>query len=117
MFGPEFNMAHELAITLQYTIRVGNLSAPKEPDIDVSFEHVDVAECRIIYTRSRMTVMQELLNVVSAGAHELKPALCDHSQFTGMFVHPDLDRWISLNRTWKPHKLAHGNFISIQNSV
>src|SRR5262249_17083474 len=58
MFGPEFNMAHELAITLQHTIRVGNLSAPKEPDIDVSFEHVDVAECRITYTRSRMTVMQ-----------------------------------------------------------
>ena len=58
MVGPEFNMAHELAITLQYTMGIGNLCAPKEPDIDVSFEHIDVAECCISYTRSRMTVMQ-----------------------------------------------------------
>ncbi len=58
MFGPEFNMAHKLAIALQHTMWVGNLSAPKEPDIDVSFEHIDVAECRISYTRSRMPVMQ-----------------------------------------------------------
>jgi hypothetical protein len=109
MFGPEFNMAHELSITVQHTVRVGNLSAPEEPDIDVSCEHIDVAECRIIYTRSRMTVRQQLSNVVSAGAHDVKPALCDYSKLTGTFVHPNLDRWISLNRIWEPHKLAHGN--------
>src|SRR4029450_1303709 len=30
-----------------------------------------------------------------------------------MFLHPDLDRGISHNRSWKPHKLAHCNFISM----
>jgi len=58
MFGFEFNMAHELAITLQHSTGISNFGAPKEPDIDVSFEHIDVAECRISYTRSGMTVMQ-----------------------------------------------------------
>ena len=97
MFGPEFNMAHELASTFQDTMRISDLSAPKESDINVSFEHIDVAECGIIYASSRMSVMLYLSNIFSAGAHDLKPALCDHSQFTGMFVHPDVDPWISLN--------------------
>jgi hypothetical protein len=109
-------MAHELASALQNTMGISNLSATKEPDINVSFEHIDVAECRIIYARSRVTVMQYLSNVVSARAHDLKPALCDLYQLTGMFVHPVLDRWISLNRSWKPHQLAHGNFISRRGS-
>ena len=51
-------MAHELASALQNTMGIGNLGATKEPDIDVSFEYVDIAECRIIYARRRMTVMQ-----------------------------------------------------------
>jgi len=29
-----------------------------------------------------------------------------------MVTHPDLDSWISLDRTGKPQKLTHGNFIS-----
>ena len=58
MFGPEFNMAHKPGITLQNTMWVGYVSAPKEPEIDVSFERIDVAECGINYTRSRMPVMQ-----------------------------------------------------------
>ena len=110
-------MAHELASALQNTMRISNLSATKEPDIDVRFEYVDIAKCRIIYARSRMTVMQYLSNVVSAGAHDLKPALCDRSQLIGMFVHPGIDRWISLNRSWKPHQLGHGDFIDVGNEV
>src|SRR5262249_24841323 len=49
---------------------------------------------------------------VSAVAHHLKPALRDRPQFAGMLMHPDFDSWISLDRTGKPQKLAHGNFIS-----
>jgi|SRR6516164_10003349 len=110
-------MAHELASALQNTMGISNLSATKEPDIDVRFEYVDIAKCRIIYARSRMTVMQYLSNVVSASAHDLKPALCDLYQLTGMFVHPVLDRWISLNRSRKPHQLRHGDFIDVGNGV
>ena len=110
-------MAHELASALQNTMGIRNLSAPKESDVNVIFEHVDVAKCRITYTRSRVTVMQYLSNVVSACAHDLKPALCDFYQLTGMFVHPVLDRWISLNRSRKPHQLGHGDFIDVGNGV
>jgi len=51
-------MAHELAGPFQQAPRIGNLGAAKEPDIDVVFEGIDVAECRITYTRGRMAVMQ-----------------------------------------------------------
>ncbi len=56
--GPEFHMAHELAGAFQQTLRVGNLGATKEPDIDVGCERIDVTERRISYTRGRMTIMQ-----------------------------------------------------------
>jgi hypothetical protein len=54
-----------------------------------------------------MAVVQQLSNVVSAAAHDLKPAMSDRPQFTRMLLHPDLDRWISLDRTGEPQKLAH----------
>ena len=103
-------MAHELASTFQDAMRISDLGAPEEPNIHVSFERIDVAKRRVIYARSRVTVVQYLSNVVSAGAHDLKPALHDRAQFTGMFMHPGIDRWISLNRTWKPHQLGHGKY-------
>ena len=45
-------------------MRISDLSAPEESDINVSFEHIDVAECGIIYASSRMTVMQYLSNIL-----------------------------------------------------
>src|ERR1051325_4623866 len=103
-------MPHKPASSFQHTIRVRNLSAPKEPDINMIFEHVDVAERRIVDACSRMSVVQQLSNIFSARTHDLKPALRDRPQFTGMSVHRDIDRWISSNRCWKPHQLAHDHF-------
>ena len=51
-------MSHELSGTFQYPIEIGDLSASKEPHIDMSCEHVDVAESRIPYAGSRMSVVQ-----------------------------------------------------------
>ena len=51
-------MAHELASAFQQTRGIGNLRATKESDINVSFERIDIAECRISHTRSRMAIMQ-----------------------------------------------------------
>ena len=51
-------MSHELASAFQQAVRIGNLGATKEPDIDVSFEGIDIRECRITYTRGRMAIMQ-----------------------------------------------------------
>ena len=56
-------------------IRVGNFGATKEPDIDVRSEDVDVAKCRVLYTRSGMAVMHNLSHIVSTAPHRLKPAL------------------------------------------
>ena len=106
-------MAHELASAFQQALRIGNLGATKEPDIDVSLEGIDIGECRITYTRGRMAIVQQLSNIVSAVAHDLKPALRDRPQFTRMLMHPDLDSWISLDRTGEPQKLAHGDYAPI----
>ena len=46
-FGPDLHVAHEPAGAFQQVIRVGYLGATEEPDIDVSFERVDVGEYRI----------------------------------------------------------------------
>ena len=35
-------MAHELAGAYQQALGIGNLGATKEPDIDVSFEGIDI---------------------------------------------------------------------------
>src|SRR2546423_1599143 len=103
-FWHELHMAHERAGAFQQVIGIGNLGAPKKTDIDVSCEGIDIAERRIIYTRGRMTVMQQLSNIVSAVAHDFKPALRDRCQFISMLTHPDLNRWISLDRSGESKK-------------
>src|SRR5207253_11004471 len=57
-FRSEFHMAHELASAFQQALGIGNLGATKEPDINVSFEGIDIGECRITYARGRMAIMQ-----------------------------------------------------------
>ncbi len=41
--------------------------------------------------------MQQLPNVVSAGAHDLEPARRDRSQFARVVAHPEFDGWIALD--------------------
>ena len=56
-FRPEFHVAHEPAGTFQQAVRIGNLGATKESDVNVSLQGVDVGECRIRDTCGGMTVM------------------------------------------------------------
>src|SRR4030095_1325137 len=100
-------MSHVLTSAFQQTLWIGNLGTTKESNVDVSFKRIDIAECRVSDTRSRVPIMQYLSNVVSAGAHEIKPLLGDYSQFTRMVAHPDLDGWVSLDRSGKSEKLVH----------
>src|SRR5262245_27788104 len=100
-------MPHTLAGAFQKAFRISNLGTTKEPDIDVIFEGIDVAECRITYTGGRSVIMQQLSNIVPAVAHDFKPLLRDRPQFTGMLMHPELDCKISLGRSGKPHELIH----------
>jgi hypothetical protein len=50
-------MTHKLSSAFQQALRTSNLVATKETDIDMSFEGIDINECRITYARSRVTVM------------------------------------------------------------
>jgi len=102
MFRPELHVAHELASALQQPTRIRNLRAAKEAYIDVIPEGVDIGECRITDTRVRMAIVQQLSNIVSAIAHDLKPALRNRPQFTGVLTHPDFDSGISLHRAGEP---------------
>src|SRR5690606_12832350 len=77
--GPELHMAHELARAFQQAFRIGNLGTSKESDVDVSFEGVHVNEGGPAYAGSRMPIMQQLSNIVSASADDLEPVLRDRA--------------------------------------
>src|ERR1700720_1317198 len=110
-------MAHIPASAFQQAAWIGKLGAAKEPDIDVTCEGINVGECCISYTRCRMAIVQYLSNIVSAVAHDLKPALRDRPQLTRMLVHPDFDSWISLDRIGESHELIHMRDYSITSAV
>src|SRR5262245_10607122 len=88
-------------------MRIGNVSTSKEPDIHVRLESIDICKCRISDARRRVAIMQHLAHIISAVAHDPKPMLCDLPQFAGMFVHPDIDGWVSLNSIRESEELAH----------
>ena len=103
-------MTHKLACAFQQTLRIGNFGTSKKPNVYVSFEGVDVPECRVSYTRRRMAIMQQFSHVVSALTHNLKPMLRDYPQVPCMCLHPGLDGWITLNRTGEPQQLIHDQY-------
>src|SRR5271170_6910963 len=88
-------MAHELAGALQYTCRIRQRCAVKEPHVYVRSEYIDVAEGCISQTCNRTAVMQKLLDFVPASSHHLKPVMCDGSQSTCMLFHPRIDGGIA----------------------
>src|SRR5205085_10846124 len=91
-------------------VRIGNFGTSKESNIYVSFEGVDVSECRVSYTRRRMAIMQQFSHVVPTLTHNLKPMPRDYTQFACMRLHPGLDGWITLNRTREPKELIHHRY-------
>lgn len=94
--GTKFHMTHKLAVAFQNTFRVGNLSAPKESDVDVVLEGIDVSKCRVSDAGRWMTIVQALSNVVPALTHGLKPIFCNVAQFTRLRSQPCIDGWIPL---------------------
>jgi len=56
-FRPELHVAHEAARSFQQAADIGSLGATTEPDVDVSFESVDVGERPIHDTCGGMAVM------------------------------------------------------------
>ena len=62
-------MAHELARPFQQALGVGNFGAAKEPDVDVSGEHVDVREGHVAETGDRAAIVHQFAHFVAAPAH------------------------------------------------
>src|SRR6266446_1282957 len=60
-------------------------------------ECIDVAEGRISQTCSRAAVVQKLPDFITAFSHDLKPLMCDGSQFTRVLFHPRIDGGIPLD--------------------
>ena len=58
MIGQYMHGKTHYAGRLSFIIRIGQLGATEKSDIDVRSEGVDIGECRITYTRGRMTIMQ-----------------------------------------------------------
>jgi hypothetical protein len=103
-------VTHKLACAFQQTLWIGNFGPAKEPNIYVSFEGVDVPECRVSYTRRRMAIMQQFSHIISTHAHNPKPMPRDYTQVPRTRFHPSLDGWITLNRTGKPKELIHDRY-------
>lgn len=104
-------MAHVFAGTLQEPRRIRKLGTTEEPHIDVGGERIDVAKCRVRDARGRVAVMQQLPNIISTLAHDVKPMPRDSPQLTPMLTHPDLNRRVMFDRAGEAQKPAHGDFI------
>ena len=110
----QFHVAHELAGALQQAGGIGQRCALKEPHIYMRSEYVDVAEGRIAQTCNGTAVMQDLPDLVPALSHNLKPLVCDGSQFTSMPIHPRVDGGISFDGTVDSQQFrSHRGFISL----
>src|SRR6185436_11893359 len=60
-------------------------------------EYIDVAERRVSQTCNWTAVLHELPDFVPAFSHQLKPLMCDGSQFTSMLFHPCINGGIPLD--------------------
>src|SRR5271163_3172775 len=98
-------MAHELAGALQYTCRIRQRCAVKEPHVNVRSEYIDIAEGCIAQTCNRTAVMQDLPDFVPASSHHLKPLMRDGSQFTSMLIYPRIDGGIAFDSSVESQQL------------
>ena len=70
-------------------------------------ERIDVSECRISDAGGRMPVMQQLSNIASTTAHDLKSVERDRPQLIRSFLHPLVDGRISFDRAGEPKESIH----------
>src|SRR5271156_2434497 len=71
----QFHVPHAFATSLQQSGWVLQHCAVEDPDIDMSFECVDVSERLILDTRDRATIVHQLSDIVTALPHLHKPLL------------------------------------------
>jgi hypothetical protein len=111
--GSQLHVTHVLASAFEQASRIGKLSAAKEANVDVSIEDANVGECRILDTGGGIAIVQQLVNVVSTVAHDLKPAPGDCSQLAGAPVKPGINSRIPPDGTSESEELAHGDQVTM----
>src|SRR5271154_4005093 len=79
--GAQFHVPRAFATSLQQSGWVLEHCAVEEPDIDMSFECVDVSERRILHTCDGATIVHQLPDIVTALPHLQKPLFRNGPQF------------------------------------
>lgn len=78
---PQLHMPHESPSALQEIARILHLGSEEEADVHVGLECTDMGEGRIAHAGRRLTIMQDLTDIISAPTHHLEPPASDLSEF------------------------------------
>ena len=100
-------MSHELAGAFKQTLRIRQFGSMKEADVDVGREGIDVRKRRTAHACGGLTVMQHLTNVIAAMAYGFKPPSCRGTQWTLVFLPPELNAAMPLYRAIEPKYSLH----------
>ena len=107
--GPQLHVTHLLPVPLEQPHRIRQVRAPKEPDINVSREHVGVGERCITDARGRVTVMQQLPNIGTTIPHPAEPLPRDCTELRRPAVKPRINGRGARDRGRKQQQLTHGD--------
>jgi hypothetical protein len=99
-------MPHRFARAFQETAQVGQFGAAIEPNVNVCLERIDISEGGIPDTSRRMTVVQQLANIVTASPHDLEPASGYRTEIVGASREPLVDSRVSFESAGKAEQRA-----------
>ncbi len=89
--GSELDVPHVLAGAFQQTGGIFELGTTKEPDVDVGRERVHVREGGVPDARGRVTVVEQLTQVVTTTPHDVEPTSGDGAEVTRVGLKPGVD--------------------------
>ncbi len=89
--GLELDVPHGFAGTLEEVVGVGEGCSLEEADVDVRGEAVDVGEGDVAEADGGTAVMEELEDLVAAGAHDVEPVARDRAEVSVMLGEPSGD--------------------------
>ena len=88
-------------------------SAPrKKPTLTCAWNALTYADAASpTHAVGRMSIVQQLAHVGPAAPHHLKPVVGDAAQFSGILLHPRIDRRVACNRGRESHQRIHRSML------